>query len=88
MAYQCLMHCESITLVKGDLIGISRAKSLSIFVMRNIKQNLFFAFIYNSIGIPIAALGLLNPIFYGLAMAFSSLSVLGNALRLLKIKFK
>lgn len=76
------MQSADITLVKGDLTGISRAKALSMLVMRNIKQNLFFAFIYNLIGIPIAALGLLNPIFAGLAMALSSVSVLTNALRI------
>ena len=76
------MESADITLVKGDLIGIARAKLLSIIVMKNIKQNLFFAFIYNGIGIPIAALGLLNPMFAGLAMAFSSVSVLTNALRI------
>ena len=76
------MESADITLVKGDLIGIARAKDLSVAVMRNIKQNLFFAFAYNVIGIPIAALGLLNPIVAGLAMALSSVSVLGNALRI------
>lgn len=80
------MESADITLVKGDLIGIARAKNLSVLVMRNIKQNLFFAFIYNTIGIPIAALGLLNPIFAGLAMALSSVSVLTNALRIQRIK--
>jgi heavy metal translocating P-type ATPase len=75
------MESADITLVKGDLIGIAHAKGLSVLVMRNIKENLFFAFAYNVIGIPIAALGLLTPIFAGLAMALSSVSVLGNALR-------
>lgn len=75
------MESADITLVKGDLIGIAHAKALSVLVMRNIKENLFFAFAYNVIGIPIAALGLLTPIFAGLAMALSSVSVLGNALR-------
>ncbi len=75
------MESADITLVKGDLIGIAHAKSLSVLVMRNIKENLFFAFAYNVVGIPIAALGLLTPIFAGLAMALSSVSVLGNALR-------
>jgi P-type E1-E2 ATPase len=75
------MESADITLVKGDLIGIAHAKSLSVLVMRNIVGNLFFAFAYNVIGIPIAALGLLTPIFAGLAMALSSVSVLGNALR-------
>jgi len=76
------MESADVTLVKGDLIGIARAKDLSVLVMRNIKQNLFFAFAYNAIGIPIAALGLLSPIMAGLAMALSSVSVLGNALRI------
>ena len=76
------MESASITLVKGDLSGISRAKTLSVLVMRNIRQNLFFAFIYNTIGIPIAAAGLLNPAIAGLAMILSSLSVLINALRI------
>ncbi len=83
------MQSAEITLVKGDLNGIVRAKELSQKVMRNIKQNLFFAFIYNSIGIPIAA-GVLFPIFGVLlspviaaaAMSFSSVSVIANALRL------
>lgn len=78
-----------ITLVKGDLQGIVRAKRLSHAVMKNIRQNLFFAFIYNILGIPVAA-GLLYPFFgillspmiAALAMSFSSVSVIGNALRL------
>ncbi|TXE18763.1 copper-translocating P-type ATPase [Psychroflexus gondwanensis] len=78
-----------ITLVKGDLHGIVKAKNLSHAVMRNIKQNLFFALIYNTVGIPIAA-GVLFPVFgillspmiAALAMSFSSVSVIGNALRL------
>jgi len=76
-------------LVKGDLNGIVRAKELSHKVMRNIKQNLFFAFVYNSIGVPIAAgvlfpfFGiLLSPIIAAAAMSFSSVSVITNALRL------
>jgi len=83
------MQSAEITLVKGDLNGIVRAKELSHQVMRNIKQNLFFAFVYNSIGVPIAA-GILYPIFGLLlspmiaaaAMSFSSVSVISNALRL------
>ncbi|RZT91302.1 Cu2+-exporting ATPase [Ancylomarina subtilis] len=85
------MQSAEITLVKGDLNGIVRARDLSIRVMRNIKQNLFFAFIYNALGIPIAA-GLLFPFFGVLlspliaaaAMSFSSVSVITNALRLRK----
>lgn len=80
------MESSDITLVKGDLIGIAKAKTLSIMVMNNIKQNLFFAFIYNAIGIPIAALGFLNPMFAGLAMTLSSVSVLSNALRIRKME--
>ncbi|WP_179319601.1 heavy metal translocating P-type ATPase [Winogradskyella helgolandensis] len=82
-----------ITLVKGDLHGIVKAKKLSNAVMKNIKQNLFFALIYNTIGIPIAAgvlfpfFGvLLSPMIAALAMSFSSVSVIGNALRLRNIK--
>jgi Cu2+-exporting ATPase len=82
-----------ITLVKGDLHGIVKAKNLSHGVMKNIKQNLFFALIYNTLGIPIAA-GILFPIFgillspmiAALAMSFSSVSVIANALRLRNIK--
>jgi heavy metal translocating P-type ATPase len=83
------MQSAEITLVKGDLNGIVRARDLSQKVMRNIKQNLFFAFVYNSIGVPIAA-GILFP-FFGIllspmiaaaAMSFSSVSVISNALRL------
>jgi heavy metal translocating P-type ATPase len=83
------MQSAEITLVKGDLNGIARAKDLSRAVMRNIKQNLFFAFVYNLLGVPIAA-GLLYPIFgiflspmiAATAMSFSSVSVIANALRL------
>jgi len=82
------MESADITLVKGDLIGIAHAKALSVLVMRNIVENLFFAFAYNVIGIPIAALGLLTPIFAGLAMALSSVSVLGNALRVKGAKIR
>ena len=83
------MQSAEITLVKGDLNGIARARDLSIKVMRNIRQNLFFAFVYNALGIPIAA-GILFP-FFGIllspmiaaaAMSFSSVSVISNALRL------
>jgi len=85
------MQSAKITLVKGDLNGIARAKDLSRDVMRNIKQNLFFAFAYNVLGVPVAA-GLLYPIFGILlspmiaaaAMSFSSVSVITNALRLRK----
>jgi Cu+-exporting ATPase len=83
------MESAGVTLLKGDLIGIARARKLSQATMRNIRQNLFFAFIYNAAGIPIAAgilypsLGiLLSPIIAAAAMALSSVSVVGNALRL------
>jgi Cu+-exporting ATPase len=83
------MQTADITLVKGDLRGIVNALSLSRRVMKNIRQNLFFAFIYNSLGVPIAAgvlypvFGwLLNPMWAGAAMALSSVSVITNALRL------
>jgi Cu+-exporting ATPase len=83
------MESADVTLVKGDLGGIVRARRLSRATMRNIKQNLFFAFVYNLLGVPVAA-GVLYP-FFGLllspvvaaaAMSFSSVSVVGNALRL------
>ncbi len=87
------IESAGITLVKGDLNGIVKALRLSREVMRNIRQNLFFAFIYNAIGVPIAAgilypfLGLLlNPMIAGAAMSFSSVSVIGNSLRLRNIK--
>jgi Cu+-exporting ATPase len=85
------IESAGITLVKGDLNGIVKALKLSMSVMKNIRQNLFFAFIYNALGIPIAAgilypfIGLLlNPMIAGAAMSFSSVSVIGNALRLRK----
>jgi Cu+-exporting ATPase len=87
------MESGGITLVKGDLSGILRARKLSQATMRNIRQNLFFAFIYNAIGVPIAAgvlypfFGLLlSPIFAAAAMSFSSVSVITNALRLRNVK--
>ena len=82
-----------VTLVKGDLRGIARARRLSRATMRNIKQNLFWAFVYNLLGVPVAA-GVLYP-FFGLllspmlaaaAMSFSSVSVIGNALRLRRVR--
>lgn len=87
------MESAGITLVKGDLRGIVRARRLSRATMRNIRQNLFFAFIYNAAGVPVAA-GVLYPVFGLLlspmiaaaAMSFSSVSVIGNALRLRKVK--
>jgi len=83
------MESAGITLIKGDLTGIVRARRLSEVTMRNIKQNLFLAFVYNSLGVPIAAgilfpvFGLLlSPVIAAAAMSLSSLSVVSNALRL------
>ena len=75
-----------IVLMKGDLMGVVNTIKLSRGTIRTIKQNLFWAFIYNTIGIPLAALGWLNPMFAALAMAFSSVSVISNSLRLKKLK--
>jgi Cu+-exporting ATPase len=87
------IQSAGITLVKGDLAGIARARTLSRATMRNIRQNLVFAFVYNALGIPVAAgvlypaFGLtLNPIIAALAMALSSVSVIGNALRLRSVR--
>jgi Cu+-exporting ATPase len=87
------IESAGITLVKGDLMGIVKAIHLSHAVMRNIRQNLFFAFIYNALGVPIAAGALypffrlvLSPMIAGAAMSFSSVSVIANALRLRSIK--
>jgi Cu+-exporting ATPase len=87
------MESAGVTLVKGDLRGIVRARRLSQATMRNIRQNLFFAFVYNSLGVPVAAgvlypwFGiLLSPILAAAAMSFSSVSVIFNALRLNRLK--
>jgi Cu+-exporting ATPase len=87
------MESGGVTLVKGDLAGILRARKLSQATMRNIRQNLFFAFVYNAIGVPLAAgvlypfFGwLLSPIFAAAAMSFSSVSVIANALRLRRVE--
>jgi P-type Cu+ transporter len=83
------IESAGVTLLKGDLIGIVRARRLSTATMHNIRQNLFFAFVYNGAGVPIAAgvlypfFGiLLSPVIAAAAMALSSVSVVGNALRL------
>jgi Cu+-exporting ATPase len=87
------MESGGVTLIKGDLIGILKARNLSHATMRNIRQNLFFAFVYNAVGVPVAA-GILYP-FFGLllspiiaaaAMSLSSVSVITNALRLRTVK--
>ena len=87
------MESAGITLVQGDLRAIAKAITLSRAMMRNIRQNLFFAFIYNTLGIPLAAGALypffgvlLSPIIAGAAMSLSSVSVIGNALRLRRVK--
>ena len=89
------METGSVTLIKGDLLGIARARRLSQLTMRNIRQNLFFAFFYNALGVPIAA-GILYPVFGMLlspmiaaaAMSFSSVSVIANSLRLRNAKLQ
>jgi Cu+-exporting ATPase len=86
------MESAGITLVAGDLRGIARARRLSRAVMRNIRQNLFFAFVYNALGVPIAAGALypltgmlLSPMLAAAAMSLSSVSVIANALRLRRV---
>ena len=87
------MESAGITLVKGDLRGIVRARRLSRATMANIRQNLFFAFVYNTLGVPVAAgvlypiIGLLlSPMIASAAMTFSSVSVIANALRLRRVE--
>jgi Cu+-exporting ATPase len=89
------MESAGITLLKGDLTGIVRARKLSVATMNNIRQNLFFAFVYNMVGVPVAAgvlypfFGiLLSPIIAAAAMSLSSVSVIGNALRLKLVRFE
>lgn len=80
------IESAKVVLMNGDLYGIIKSLKLSKQTIRIIKQNLFWAFIYNVIGIPLAALGLLNPMFAALAMSFSSVSVVSNSLRLKRMK--
>ena len=87
------IESAGITLMRGDLTGVVRARNLATATMRNIRQNLFFAFVYNALGVPLAAgvlyplFGLLlSPIIAAAAMSFSSVSVIGNALRLRKAR--
>jgi Cu+-exporting ATPase len=87
------MEAAGVTLLKGDLRGLVRARRLSQATLRNIKQNLFFAFVYNAVGVPVAAgvlypfTGtLLDPMYAAAAMAASSVSVVGNALRLRSVR--
>lgn len=80
------IEAADITLIGGDLENLSKAITLSRKTMRNIRQNLFWALAYNSAGVPIAALGLLAPWVAGAAMAFSSVSVVSNSLRLKRVK--
>ena len=80
------MESAGVTLVHGDLRGVARARRLSRATMRNIRQNLFLAFVYNAASVPLAALGVLSPMIAGAAMSLSSLSVVGNALRLRRVR--
>src|SRR5690625_2489358 len=82
------IEAADITLMRGDLNSVADAITMSQKTMSNIKQNLFFAFIYNTLGIPIAALGFLAPWVAGAAMAFSSVSVVLNSLRLQRVDLK
>ncbi|HZC02544.1 MAG TPA: HAD-IC family P-type ATPase, partial [Gammaproteobacteria bacterium] len=89
------IESAAVTLIKGDLVGIVRAVRLSRATIKNIRENLFFAFVYNAAGVPIAAgvlypfFGLLlSPIFAAAAMSLSSVSVIGNALRLRAVRLE
>jgi Cu+-exporting ATPase len=79
------MESAGITLIQGDLRGIARARRLSRATMRTIRQNLFLAFVYNTLSIPLAAVGILTPILAAAAMSLSSVSVIGNSLRLRRV---
>ena len=76
------MESAGVTLVKGDLNGIVRARRLSRLTIKAIRQNLFLAFVYNGLSIPLAAVGILTPMIAAAAMSLSSVSVIGNSLRL------
>jgi Cu+-exporting ATPase len=80
------IETAQITLVQGNLRGVIKAIRLSKHTIKTIKQNLFWAFVYNIIGIPLAALGILNPMIGALAMSLSSVSVVSNSLRLKRVK--
>jgi Cu+-exporting ATPase len=80
------MQTAGVTLVKGDLRGIARARRLSRFTLSAIRQNLFLAFVYNTVSVPLAALGVLNPVIAGAAMSLSSVSVIANSLRLRRVR--
>lgn len=80
------MESSDITLMRGDVRGVAQAIMLSRRTMRNIKQNLFWAYAYNTALIPLAAFGILNPIIAAFAMAMSSVSVVTNALRLKRVR--
>ena len=80
------IEAADVTLMRGDLRAIPAAIRLSRLTMRNIKQNLFWAFFYNAVGIPVAAAGYLAPWLAAAAMAFSSVSVVSNSLRLKRVK--
>ena len=89
------IESAAVTLIKGDLVGIVRAVRLSRATIKNIRENLFFAFVYNAAGVPVAAgvlypfFGLLlSPIFAAAAMSLSSVSVIGNALRLRAVRLE
>jgi Cu+-exporting ATPase len=76
------MESAGVTLVQADLRAVARARQLSRLTMRGIRQNLFLAFVYNALSVPLAALGLITPVWAAAAMSLSSLSVVGNSLRL------